>query len=219
MDEKNGKLTLLIYLMLDTLKKHPQNTRYLSIVLLISVFIVFYLCTNHLSLFKPRYLPLFNWEKNIPFLPWTVVFYFLAYIQVIFTILITYKRELKKDTSAIICLIIFHGLFFLFYPTIYPRPVLPAETTMLSRIGYNIITLFDSAKNCFPSLHVALSILAALILSKHAARLRVVSFAVTLLTIISTLTLKQHYFLDILGGVFTAIIFYFLIIYVPRRKN
>lgn len=205
--------------MKKAIKKYPQNTRGLSIVLLILAFIIFYLGTNHTALFAPHYLPLFNWEQNIPFLPWTIIFYFLAYIQILFTILIAYKRELKKDTQAIIGLIIFHGLFFLFYPTVYPRPLLPVETTELSRVSYNIITFFDSAKNCFPSLHVALSLLATLILSKHATRLRIISFTITALTIVSTLTLKQHYFLDILGGIFTAVIFYLLIIYVPRRKN
>lgn len=196
-----------------------KNYRFFSILMLISSFVVFYLGTNHLSFFAARTLPLYAFEKSIPFLPWTIVFYFLAYIQVVFAILISYKRELKKDTTVIICLIILHGLFFLFFPTVYPRPILPTETGTLSRLGYNIIIFFDSAKNCFPSLHVALSLMASLILSKHSKRLKIISYTITTITIISTLTLKQHYFLDIWGGIVTTIIFYFLLVYEPYRKN
>ena len=200
---------------LNYLKKY----RILAILALISFFIIFYLGANHFSVFPVHTPPLYDWEKSIPFLPWTVFFYLLAYIQVIFAIYLVDEQNLKKTLRGILGLIAFHGLFFFFYPTSYPRPPFPADMSPLSNLGYSLIIFLDNPNNCFPSLHVAVSLLSALIIWKKSLMIRITSLIVTILTIVSTLTLKQHFFVDIIGGAITAVIFYLIFIYGPRRKS
>jgi len=205
--------------MASSAKKLSKNYRLAATAALIFSFAVFYLGTNHFSIFSAHTLPLFDWEKSIPFLPGTVIFYLLAYLQVILVFYLADKPDLKKIFRGMLGLIIFHGLFFFFYPTAYPRPSLPLDTSVLSRLGYQLIIFFDKSGNCFPSLHVALSLFSSLALGKKSLSLKITFFIITALAVASTLTLKQHYFVDILGGLATAIIFYGIFIYEPRRKD
>jgi membrane-associated phospholipid phosphatase len=63
---------------------------------------------------------------------------------------------------------------------------------------------------CFPSMHVALSVLPALILFSviKSKWIRLLSTLMAVLIVVSTLTLKEHFFIDALAGVIFASIFY-----------
>ncbi len=195
------------------------KSRFGAILAIIVFFIVFYLGANHFSFLPIHALPLFGWEKSIPFLPWTVIFYFLAYVQVVFVLSLIDKSELKKALSGLLALIAFHGLFFFLFPTAYPRPPFPTDGSLLSDLGYRLIIFLDNPNNCFPSLHVAISLFSLLLVRKKSLTVKISFGLITALTIASTLTLKQHFFIDIIGGIATALFFYYLFLYEPRRQS
>ena len=58
----------------------------------------------------------------------------------------------------------------------------------------------------FPSLHVSTSLLAALILLRERRVIGILSFVFFLLTAVSTLFIKQHVILDVLGGIMMALL-------------
>ncbi|HEY6402922.1 MAG TPA: phosphatase PAP2 family protein, partial [Blastocatellia bacterium] len=65
---------------------------------------------------------------------------------------------------------------------------------------YRFLYSIDSAANCFPSLHVALAWLSALGLRDERRRAGALAMVWAALISISTLTTKQHYFADLVGG-------------------
>lgn len=192
-------------------------SRLAAILALAVFFIIFYLGANHYSPFPTYSLPIYDWEKAIPFLPWTIFFYLLAYAQAVLVIILLSGQARKKALLGLLALIAFHGIWFFFWPTAYPRPLFPETASAFSRFGYNLIVSLDSPSNCFPSLHVAVAIFSWLAIRRKSRVIAITLALASLLTIASTLTLKQHFFLDIIGGALTAIIFYLIFLYEPRR--
>ncbi len=187
-----------------------------AMIVLAAAFILIYLGTNHLALRPPRLLPLFGWEKSIPFLPWTIIFYLVAYVQAAGIFLVIDRRHIKKALLGMLGIIAVSGLFFILWPTVYPRPPLPVGTDNASRILYGFLAAIDRPQNCFPSLHVAVSLFAVFILWRQSRRFGLFLLVLSILGIISTLTLKQHYFIDVLGGFAVASLFYLIFFYDSR---
>ena len=118
------------------------------------------------------------------------------------------RKDLGKAAAGMIGLIFLHSLFFFFYPTYFPRPALPSDVFPIFGSLYRLLVFFDTPRNCFPSLHAAESLFATFVFWRIRPRYGLPSFVLTLLIIVSALTLKQHYFLDMVGGTFTAVVFY-----------
>jgi membrane-associated phospholipid phosphatase len=68
----------------------------------------------------------------------------------------------------------------------------------------------DSPWNCFPSVHVSITSLVVMAVWRCRRRWGVVYACWTLLIVVSTLTTKQHYALDILGGMAMAAMVYLI---------
>src|SRR6185436_14225959 len=63
--------------------------------------------------------------------------------------------------------------------------------------AFDGLWLFDVPENCFPSLHVSLAIIAA----AYWPRARWIGIAWAIAIAVSTMTTKQHYFVDVAGGI------------------
>jgi hypothetical protein len=73
----------------------------------------------------------------------------------------------------------------------------------------------DRPWNCFPSLHVAMSLLAALtVLEVHRIRGMLI-LLLTFLIALSTILIKQHYVLDVVAAMLLTVTIYF--VYIRRR--
>lgn len=196
-------------------QKYPRTSALLSIG---AAFVILYLGTNRLSVFHPHYLPLFAFENLVPFVPWTVAIYLSSFPLVTAAILLIRREDLQKSVAAIIKIILLLSLIFLLYPTTYPRPDLPLDTVPFSRLFYNFLISLDTPKNCFPSLHVTMTVFMALILRRQNRRLGMWFLVWSLAIMVSTMTLKQHYLLDIVAGVFLGVIFYYYF-FIKKRQG
>ncbi len=164
-------------------------------------FSVFYLYPNAFPLFEPRYLPLLTIDQMIPFVPWTFLIYTSDYL-LIFLVVILLKRKEQVHAFARMAfgVLICCGLFFFFLPTAYPRPLYPTVKNFFVANAMRFIQIMDNPTNCFPSLHIALTGVATWAV-RFVGRKTYLGFELwTLAIYVSTLTTKQHYFLDILGG-------------------
>jgi membrane-associated phospholipid phosphatase len=161
-----------------------------------------YLIPNHMKLVEPTLLHMFWVDRAVPLLPWTIWIYISDYFMVLSALLLL--REVENQNRFLYSYVIIQAVavsFFVFYPTIYPRELHPLpQDGSINVMLFEFIRWVDHPSNCFPSLHVATCFISAFaFLFESRAKLFIyVGWAI--LICISTLTTKQHYVMDILGG-------------------
>ncbi len=161
-----------------------------------------YLIPNHYPLFQPVQLPLTFADSAIPFVPETIWIYLSEYPLLISAFVITRNPEaLQRYLKSTLFLLAISALIFTLFPTSYPREwfPLPAGLDPGSRFLFELQRSGDSPLNCFPSLHVG-SVLTSVLLLRERPRAFVIFFIWAILICLSTLTTKQHYIWDVIGG-------------------
>lgn len=171
-------------------------------LLFMAAYWVFYMYPNMFATWPPHLLPLLRIDRETPFLPWTFFIYTSDYTIFLFVIALHQNKE-SFHSMARMCFatLVICGTFFVLYPTTYPRPSYPVEASALERLLMDVVWTADSPRNCFPSMHVALTGVATWSLRNHSKKVFGFFLVWSLLIFASTLTTKQHYFVDIVGGV------------------
>lgn len=191
------------------------------------LFLLGYSIPNHFHLFKPELLPLGEFERSIPLVPWTIFIYITDYALYGIAFLLLKKEENQnKYLWAFIGIVFFTAPTFTFFPTTYPRADYPLPDNLHWATYYTFTWLraIDDPSNTFPSLHVYCCYAGAFaFLSKGESRKIFWAFLVWATAVaISTLTTKQHYFVDIVGGLLLAMFGYWLFFlkmrYVPASQ-
>lgn len=189
--------------MLKSLKE--KINAYIVWLGIIVFFLALYGIVNHLPL--QRYsIPFMFREDLIPFLPWT----FIIYLSIFFQYFIVVKKiPSEKLTSLFIKFSFVMAstlILFIVFPIEYPRYLYPSTGII------NFFRATDGPGNCFPSLHVIETVLLAAcywFLEKSTWR-RLIMTLWSVLIIISVLTTKQHYIIDIIGGIVLVSPFIFI---------
>jgi len=203
----------------ELINQIQRQSRWLMLIVIVVVFCIAYLGTNHLNFIAPHYLPMTNFDKMIPFLPWTVFIYLSAFLMVGAAVLLFNKKEKDygRGVFGIIFLLLLQGAVFVVFPTAYPRPLLPADVSWLSHMAYDLLTFIETSRDCFPSDHIAMTVFVSLVLWRRGRLLGGISFFWTILVAISTLTLKQHYIVDVFAGITVAAITYYWLFSSKKR--
>lgn len=183
------------------MKPLSQSKKLLYVILGYCLFCVGYLGSGNYYLGEP--ILAFGSSKidaYIPFLPWTV-FIYLSHVILFFLPFFVIKDQKQwfqfaKSTFAI-SLISF--IIFFIFPTVCDRPA--NNSTGLTALLWQIIYETDSPTNCFPSLHISIATTASFFLFKQGGLWKWISPVWLTLIAVSTLTTKQHYFIDIAGGI------------------
>lgn len=185
--------------------------KFCLLVVYLVAYLIFYSWPNFYPIFTPRFLPLLGIDRAVPFVPWTFAVYLSDYVLIAVVILLLPELDrFLRFARMVFGVLILSGFVFLFFPTIYPRPEYPADPGMLIKFFMNIVCSLDQATNCFPSHHVAATSVAAWNMRHKGPRVTALFFFWALLIFASTLTTKQHYFVDILGGVIVASVVIYL---------
>jgi len=84
-----------------------------------------------------------------------------------------------------------------------------------------IVASLDDPSNLMPSLHTALAVVCALLVSRRQPALwvRISVWVLAVLIGVSTITVGQHYFWDVPAGIATALIGYFGVSRLLRKEN
>lgn len=152
---------------------------------------------------RPAYLPLTDLDRAVPLLPWTLVIYLSDYFFILLVLLSLKKAEAFSSAFyRMIFGVLLSFVIFLAFPTVYPRPVLPADPLWGETFLY--LHFLDQPTNCFPSLHVSMTLIAAASMRSWSRSGRMLGWIWALAICISTLTTKQHYAWDVLGGAAVA---------------
>ena len=156
-------------------------------------------------------------DERMPLIPATVWVY-SSYIFISFTAYVVESNNdlLSRFLCAQLTANVVSAAIFVAWPTTFLRPDLPSSAS-ISNAMLNFVWLVDDPVNCFPSLHVSSSMLAALMMWRCGGATRVL-FAVWALAIaLSTMTTKQHHFFDVVGGALLAAILHWLF-FVPTLE-
>lgn len=151
-------------------------------------------------------IPCYNFETqldaSIPFLPWTYVVYVWFFPFVVVLAAYASRERFKAFMLAVALSFIGAFLCFFLFPETMHRPdIALIENELLRRRFANMWTL-DLAANGFPSLHVVVTYLACSIMGTTRFRKMIVTIGI--LIILSTLTVKQHTLIDVVGGIALA---------------
>lgn len=165
-------------------------------------------------------------DDKVPFCEYFIIPYFLwfLFVPAVLGYLFFYSKEEFYKATAFL----FTGMtIFLIICTVWPNGLTLRQDindrnnicAQLTRMLYKT----DTSTNVFPSIHVfnTLGCLIALFKSKGMKGHRVIlSFAtlLSILIVLSTMFLKQHSVIDVIGGFGLAVIMY-LIVYLPKWKK
>jgi len=179
----------------------------------ISVFFVLYFYVLNNPVFPVVEMPLLALDRYAPVVPWSAWIYFSLWIYIcIPSSLMVLASELGHYLmGAAILSIIGLSIFFLL-PTAVP--VWEIDWGEYPRLEF--LKKSDAAGNACPSLHVAFSVYAGLALSRMIAILEayrlwsIGNWVWCGLIVLSTITTKQHVFIDVLSGGVLGFVVYLL---------
>ena len=195
-------------------QKH-ERTYLLSLVFIL--YIGGYLVVNYLSVGREGSTLEIALDSVIPFLPWFVIPYIFVYIVAFLPYFFIKDNSTFRSvalTYTITTLIAY--TIFLVFPVIMNRP----SSISTQGIGamVNLIFSIDFPYNSFPSLHVMYAFLPAFMLLKDYKIAGSITLVVAILIAFSTVFIKQHYILDVVGGIVLAGMGYGLYLFLTTKK-
>jgi membrane-associated phospholipid phosphatase len=169
------------------------------------VAIILYYGSIYLTSMKPA-------ELHMTYLDGLIKFHWLSgYIYVSFFLLLMVTILFSDEIIARQCAYVFildsivASVCFYLFPTKMPDHYLN-DPNMSGQI-MKLIRLIDGNYNCFPSLHIANSLgLTYLFNLKRSLPVKIIFWTWFALITYSVLSIKQHYFIDVVGGISLAVI-------------
>ncbi len=143
-------------------------------------------------------------DEHIPFIPVFVLPYFSFFLLIPLTLTVLIPTDLGRE-----CVIAFTiamwtaAIVWYLIPTSIIRPVVPGTGPFSAIVRF--MYYVDGPANNFPSSHVFLSLMSGYYLSLAMPHWAFVVWAWSILSASSTVFVKQHHIIDILGGVVWAV--------------
>tara|TARA_R100000808_G_scaffold24596_1_gene57081 strand:- start:4976 stop:5635 length:660 start_codon:yes stop_codon:yes gene_type:complete len=181
--------------------------------------LVYFLIQGYVS---NEYSFLTPFDAAFPFMPEFVWIYqsLLPVIALTMVLLVKSKRLFFNTFWACLVATLIIHLIWILFPSFYPRPDLDAKTLseMVVQLSYDI----DNSSNTFPSGHVAFSWIMYLgarrsQLAKKTTGLSSLYLLWAIGVSLSTLAIKMHYVVDVIGGLAIASFCFYLVGWAIRR--
>ena len=174
------------------------------------------------ELFPPdtRYVPQLAFDRALPLIPsWALIYGALYLFLILLPIFVVRQDDgIRQTVFSYLLIWITAYVFFVVYPTVAPRPD-SVSGEGFAVWGLGALYSSDPPYNCFPSLHVAHSLVSALACYRIHRRVGLVAIVCAILVALSTLLTKQHYILDVIGGVLLALAAYAIFLRSYRREQ
>ncbi|MCQ6557579.1 phosphatase PAP2 family protein [Paenibacillus mendelii] len=161
-----------------------------------------------------------GFDRAIPYIKYFSVPYsiwiFYIYVCLIYFFIKDPKFYYRSLLTYTLCALICYAIYSVFQTTV-ARPVLTGDDvfTAVTRFIYNR----DQPFNCFPSIHCFSSYMVMKALFTSGFRNKwnqILIYGMSSLIIVSTLFVKQHVIIDVLGGILIVEIVYRGIVYAER---
>jgi len=165
-----------------------------------------------------------EFDTAIPFMPEHVWIYHTILPAIFLTMFLLVETKyifLSTFWACVIAMVILN-ISYIFFPSFYPRPEF--EVSSISEAMVYLTYQIDGSNNTFPSGHVAFAwiMFFGAFYSKIVCRvqgLRALYFLWAVGISLSTLTLKQHYIVDVFSGVLLAIISFYLSSKIMKQRS
>jgi membrane-associated phospholipid phosphatase len=189
-----------------------KNT--LEIIPLVIIYSALYLIANKFQLFPVANVPKVSLDLLFEFNQHWVWVYLSSYLSIPTMYILYFYRIRKIFTLNFMLLTVLSFLIFMFYPTSVDRSIIHYENmNYLYKFVFKLLHSADSPTNCIPSLHVSTAgIIFFLFIDQKEFKYSILSFVYVILVGLSTMFIKQHYFLDVLTGFLMAFIVYIIYI-------
>lgn len=203
--------------MKEFFKKHRHGLFFLYMFIYFPWFS--YVEKNVTTQFHEIYMPI---DDRIPFCEFFIVPYLLWFVFVAGFAIFFFFKDAKEFTR--LCIFLGVGMtLFLIISTVYPNGhYLRPDTFVRDNVFVDLVRMLygtDTATNIMPSIHVynSLGIATAVVYSGHIRtnKVRVGAVILAILIIMSTVLLKQHSMLDIIGALILGA-FMWALLYAPR---
>lgn len=154
---------------------------------------------------KSRYYWKLPIDDKIPLIPIFIVPYLLHHIGVILTgILLWESKYISSFLLSLIISYIIAVIFWFFVPNGVHRPLIPHNSFFTSLIRK--LYTYDGDTNGFPSAHIFVTLLCGHYLSLGFPHFIPYIWAAISTVVLSVLFTKQHYIIDIAGGIAVYVI-------------
>lgn len=142
----------------------------------------------------------FDWERSVPFMPWTIVPYWSIDVFYAISLFVCASvRELDAHAKRLLTAQVVAVACFLAFPLRFTFTRPPAEGVYGSL--FDVLSSFDQPFNQAPSLHIALLVILWALYARHTRGVaRLVVHAWALLIGASVSTTWQHHFIDVPTG-------------------
>lgn len=199
-------------------KVPPLTLRLATILIFYLISGGLYFLINKLNEGKPAYTLGITLDSCIPFVPFWAWFYVLYFVVIVTPFFfINDYRELKLSIISYSIAATITLCFYFFWRTYMIRPEVIGNG--VSEWLVKMIYRADNPYNCFPSQHVTFSWLAAMVARRKNKVFGGIWVVLALLISLSTLFIKQHWFMDLLSGIITAIVAYLLVFEIFGHKK
>ena len=178
-----------------------------------------YLLANSWGRVMGSYNIQFNFEKKIPFIPWTIFIYYLIFPYLATAIFTVPKyRDFFRVVGGYWLITFVSSAIFFMLPTTMPRPDEIVPQSGLMGLLFRAIYFVDGPHNLFPSLHVSSVSYIGFVNWRFSLRFRILSTVAAILISVSTLTVKQHAVVDMLGGFIVGLVTFLVMFRLLDRK-
>lgn len=196
-----------------------KTKKYIWILAIGLVFATAYPLANWLSGIRgAREVPL-ALEPYVPFIPWMIFIYLGVFPYIMISGIFCKKYEhIRNMACAVIALILSSTIFYIIFPTTMPRPEIDSVPGFTGWL-FKILRGADRPNNVFPSLHVSAVVLISLINAHHFPKSKWLGIFAVLAVSASTLFVKQHAVVDILGGAIFGFGAYYIFFKKPEENK
>lgn len=183
---------------------------------------IVYFLTKLINQFLPHHTLITKYDSMIPLIPSFSIIYLGCYLFWVWNYMLVGKTTKEHFYKFITCIFVSYTLCamtFVIYPTVIDRPEVTVNSFSTFLLHY--IFASDTPNNLFPSMHCLVSWLCYLGIKSKPQIPRwyqITSLCIAILVCISTVTVKQHYIVDIFAGVLLAELIYYLTQHVALWK-
>lgn len=191
---------------------YKRHERGILLVLVILLWAVSYFSINNFTEGREIHILALGFEKDIPFVPAFIVFYILTYVSVTIPYFIVRdKEDYRRAVLAYLSVIFVSSIIYLVYPVKTIRPDIGGNGFFLSivALAYSVAKPY----NLFPSLHISLSTLSALVCLRYNQTVGYFLIVLLFFISLSTLFVKQHYLADIIAAMILAFFSYYFFLF------
>ena len=143
-------------------------------------------------------------DRQLPLLPFFIVFYMLGYFFVLSpAFLLRRREEFQAGISVFVLMLGLAFIIFHFFPVYMYKQIAYGTDFFSSLTRYQ--QRMDVPYNNLPSLHVTLNVYAWLLIFSHTSRRALWWLPLPVCIVLSTVLVKQHLLLDLLAGLLLAI--------------